>query len=275
MSEIKSVKTGLNESRIDFWNDSAIVTLPYSENALGVRANILIVDEFVRTEKEVISRVFVPMLSSPRSPDYTDLTSKEREALPEEPNRQLYLSSIRGADEWSYAKFLQYIDEMTNGNTEYTTVALPYNIGVKNRYISRAIVQQSFKENQDSLEMLYAEYTCRPERGLNNSFYRYAVLQERREEARAMVAMSDFEYLQYKDNKSKFPFYQEKLPNEIRILAMDVALVESAKNDCNVSNNIHSPLHLEIMQCISLNCWKPLIACMLQHTNEKCRSVNA
>lgn len=35
MSEIKSVKTGLNESRIDFWNDSAIVTLPYSENALG------------------------------------------------------------------------------------------------------------------------------------------------------------------------------------------------------------------------------------------------
>ena len=51
------------------------------------RCQILIVDEFVRTEKEVISRVFVPMLSSPRAPDYVDLTSKERQALPEEPNR--------------------------------------------------------------------------------------------------------------------------------------------------------------------------------------------
>ena len=97
------------------------------------RCQILIVDEYVRTDKAVISRVFVPMLSSPRSPDYVDLTPKEREALPEEPNRQLYLSSIRGAEEWSYKAFLQYVDEMTNGNKSYTTVALPYNLGVKNR----------------------------------------------------------------------------------------------------------------------------------------------
>lgn len=87
IQEIKDVKTGLNESRIDFNNGSAIITLPYSENSLGARCQILIVDEFVRTEKEVISRVFVPMLSSPRAPDYVDLTSKERQSLPEEPNR--------------------------------------------------------------------------------------------------------------------------------------------------------------------------------------------
>ena len=140
------------------------------------RCQILIVDEFVRTEKEVISRVFVPMLSSPRAPDYIDLTSKERQALPEEPNRQLYLSSIRGADEWSYAYFLQYIDSMTNGDRQYITVALPYNLGVKNRYISRAIVEQSFKENQDSVDVLLAEYCCQPGRGGGDSFYKYNVL---------------------------------------------------------------------------------------------------
>ena len=38
--------------------------------------------------------------------------------------------------------------------------------------------------------------------------------------------MSDEEFLTYKNDKTKFPFYQEKLPNEIRILSMDVALVE-------------------------------------------------
>lgn len=231
ISEIDEIKTGLNESKCSFYNGSEIVTLPYSENSLGQRANILIVDEFVRTEKAIITRVFVPMLSSPRNPEYSELSSKEKDNIPQEPNRQLYLSSIRGANEWSYLYFLEYINYMVDGDKKYTTVALPYNLGVKNRYISKEIVAQSFKENQDSIEMLAAEYLCIPERSIGDSFYKYNAIAERQEEAKAMVAMSDSEYLEYKGHKQDFMFYQEKLPNEIRILTMDVALVESAKND--------------------------------------------
>ena len=228
--EIKSISTGVNDTKIEFTNDSVIFTTPYSENALGVRANILIVDEYVRTEKSVIEKTFVPMLSSYRAPEYVDLSKSERDSLPNELNRQLYLSSIRGANEWSYKEFLTYLNNMTNGEN-YFTVALPYNLGVKNRYISREIVEQSFKTNQDSIESLASEYLCIPERGMNNSFYSYNSIADRQEEARAMVAMTDEEYLTYKNDKSQFPFYQEKLPNEIRILTMDVALVESSKND--------------------------------------------
>lgn len=122
-----------------------------------MRCNILIVDEFVRTEREVIIRVFVPMLTSPRNPVYASLSKQEREKIPEEPNRQLYLSSIRGADEWSYKYFETYIDEMLRGNESYTTVSLPYNFGVKNKYISKDTVEQSFKENQESIDLLLAE----------------------------------------------------------------------------------------------------------------------
>lgn len=197
------------------------------------RCQILIVDEFVRTEKEVISRVFVPMLTSPRTPDYTELTKQEREAVPEERNKQLYLSSIRGADEWSYAYFLDYINYMTDGDGDHIAVALPYNLGVKNKYISRAIVEQSFKENQDSVEMLLAEYCVQAERSSGDGFYKYNQLAERRTQARPMVAMNDFEYIEYKDDKSKWKYYQEKLPNEIRIISMDVALVEGAKVNDN------------------------------------------
>lgn len=229
--EIKDIKTGLNESKCEFYNGSEIVTLPYSENSLGQRANILIVDEFVRTEKAIISRVFVPMLSSPRNPEYSELSSKEKDNIPQEPNRQLYLSSIRGANEWSYLYFLEYVNYMINGDKNYTTVALPYNLGVKNRYISKDIVAQSFKENQDSIEMLAAEYLCIPERGVGDAFYKYNAIADKQIEAKAMVAMSDSEYLEYRNNKEDFLFYQEKLSNEIRILTMDVALVESAKND--------------------------------------------
>ena len=155
--KVSEIKTGTNECKIPFFNGSEIITVPYNENALGQRCNVLIVDEFVRTEREVLIRVFVPFLTSPRMPDYRDLTDKEREALVMEPNRQLYLSSIRGAEEWSYKYFLQYINEMLQGNTNYMTVALPYNFGVKNKYISKATVEQSFKESPDNTEMLLAE----------------------------------------------------------------------------------------------------------------------
>ena len=195
------------------------------------RCNILIVDEFVRTDKEIIQRVFVPFLTSIRTPEYRDLTVKEREALPEEPNRQVYLSSIRGADEWSYQYFLDYVNYMEKANASYFTVALPYQLGVKNKYISRAIVEQSFRDNPESLDVIRAEYTCIPERNNNNAFYKYRELEKRRDNDRAMVCMSDEEYITYKDNKSKFPFWQEKLPNEIRLLCMDIALVESKAND--------------------------------------------
>lgn len=230
-SEIKKVSTGINESKIEFWNNSEIVVLPYGDNALGSRATILIVDEFVRTEKEIITRVFVPMLTSPRLPPYVDLSKEEIETLEEEPMRQIYLSSIRGADEWSYQYFQTYLDEMYKGNKSYMTFALPYNLGVKNKYISKDTVEQSFRENQESIDMLLAEYNCIPERSSGNSFYKYNSLSKRRDNSKAMICMSDMEYLEYKDSKSKFPFYQEKLPNEIRILSMDVALVESNNND--------------------------------------------
>ena len=155
------------------------------------RCNILIVDEFVRTDKEIIQRVFVPFLTSVRTPAYMDLSPKERSELPEEANKQLYLSSIRGADEWSYQYFLEYIKNMEQDNMSYMTVALPYQLGVKNRYISRDIVEQSFKDNPESRDILCAEYLCLPERNNNNAFYKYRELEKRRENVRAMVCMSD------------------------------------------------------------------------------------
>ena len=35
--KIEDIKTGVNESSISFYNGSKIITLPYSENALGIK----------------------------------------------------------------------------------------------------------------------------------------------------------------------------------------------------------------------------------------------
>lgn len=230
-NEVSDVKVRDEESAIYFHNGSEIITVPYSENALGIRAHILIVDEFVRTEQAVLTRVFVPFLTNTRMPPYNDLTEEEKLAVPEEPNRQLYLSSIRRADEWSYAYFKTYVKQIEKGSPDYTTVALPYNFGVKNRFINRKTVEQSFRENTDSREMLLAEYKCIPEKSTGNSFFAYNTINKRRTMERALVCMSDEEYITYRNNRENYPYYVPKFDNEIRILSMDVALMPSARND--------------------------------------------
>lgn len=230
-AEIKELHLSAQNSSIEFQNGSKIFAVPYGENALGIRCHILIVDEFVRTEKDVVNRVFVPFLTSLRTPRYTQLTPAERAALPEEQNKQLYLSSIRGADEWSYKELESYLKYMSQDDMRYYVHIAPYEFGVKNKFINKSVIEQSFKSNTENLDMVMAEYLCRPERGSENNFFKYVSLLKCQDNIKALYAMSDEEYIYYKNDFTKWKFYQEKLPNEIRLLCIDIALIESAAND--------------------------------------------
>ena len=157
--DVSNIKTGLNESSIPFNNDSTIFTTVYGEGALGIRTHILIVDEFVRTEKEVITRVFDPMLSDGRKPMYLDIKDKDEKLTyyEKEDLKKLYLSSIRRADEWSYKTLEDYIDYMTNGDKTYSAIVLPYQLGVKNGFIRKKKVEEVFKNNTENLDLVRAE----------------------------------------------------------------------------------------------------------------------
>ena len=121
---------------------------------------MLIVDEYVRTDKEVVDRVFKPMLTSPRHPPYRALSKAEREKIGEEPQRQLFLSSIRSADEWSYKEFEDYIDKMTDGKLLVARPEIPWEdvIGMRNHIahgyfdIDGDIVFDVVKNNLDDLQ---------------------------------------------------------------------------------------------------------------------------
>ena len=79
------------------------------------------------------------------------------EAYKSETLRKLYLSSIRRADEWSYKTFEDYIDWMTNGNTDYCATVVSYVLGVKNGFISKKKVEDTFKSNLENMNILQAE----------------------------------------------------------------------------------------------------------------------
>ena len=231
--DVSNIKTGLNESEIPFNNGSKIFTTVYGEGALGLRCHILIVDEFVRTEKEVITRVFDPMLSDGRKPMYLNIKDRDEKLklYEKEDLKKIYLSSIRRADEWSYDALETYIDNMTNGDSSYSAIVLPYQLGVRNGFIRRKNVEDAFKNNEENKELLLAEYSAIPERGIGNSYFSYSMFQKNRVNSKALFCMSDSEYIEYRDKRDKWFLYQEKLPNEIRVLTVDIALVESANND--------------------------------------------
>lgn len=173
------------------------------------------------------------MLSDGRKPMYLDIKDKdERLAYYEKEDlKKLYLSSIRRADEWSYKTLEDYVNYMTNGDKTYSAIVLPYQLGVKNGFIRKKKVEEVFKNNTENLDLVRAEYAAIPERGTGNSYFTYSMFQKLRVNSRALFCMSDIEYIEYKDKKDKWFLYQEKLPNEIRVLTADIALLESANND--------------------------------------------
>lgn len=230
-NEIKDYKAGTNESYIKFKNGSQIIAMPFSENALGQRAQMLIVDEYVRTDKKIIDRVFKPMLTSPRTPPYKSLSVEDKKQLKPELQRQLFLSSIRSAEEWSYKEFENYAEHMTSGNNMYFTIALPYQFGIRAGYIVKQTIEEQFRSSSESWSLLLAEYLAIPERGNVNSFFKYSDMDKARTNVKSLTCMSDDEFIEFKEHKEKWPYYVEKLSNEIRILAMDVAVIESSKND--------------------------------------------
>ena len=235
LKEIKDgfdgIKTGMNDCGVYFENGSQIITKTFGEGSRGERANIVIVDEFAQIkDNTLLNKVFIPMLSDGRDPLYLDLTSKEKLKYIE-PNRQLYLSSIRTEAEWSWEYFLTYIDFITNGNEDYGVLSLPYQFGVEAGYIQKSTVEQSFREAPDQAPFLKAEYEAIPVRTDTGSFFKYSDIMKMRDHCQVFVAKSDEEYVEYKDKPEKWQFYVPKLEGELRILSMDVALIESPKND--------------------------------------------
>lgn len=225
------IKTGQNDSSILFCNGSKIWTATFSENSRSARATILIVDEFAQLkDNKLLVSTFIPMLTAPRSPLYLNIPDEEREKY-QEPTRQLYLSSIRSEAEWSWVYFLKYLNFMTNGDLDYFALSLPYQLGVEAGYILRKNVEQQYLENELKRPLLLAEYEAIPIRSDDGAFFKYSALQKSRDHCEVFVAKSDEEYLKFKGKKDKWDFYIPKQEGEIRILSMDVALIESPKND--------------------------------------------
>ena len=69
-NEIEKISIGQNENAIHFKNTSWIKTTTSTDNARSAQCNIIIVDEYVKTDKRIIDSVIREFFKAPRNPGY-------------------------------------------------------------------------------------------------------------------------------------------------------------------------------------------------------------
>ncbi|MED3976208.1 terminase family protein [Priestia megaterium] len=222
--EIKEFKTSANECYVVFKNGSKIQASTSSDSARGLRANILIVDEFRLLSKETIDQILRPFLNVNRTPPY--LQNPKYSHLSEE-NKEIYISSAWYKNHHIWDSFKSYLKNMIAGK-DYFVAVLPWQLSVYHKLLSKKRVEQQRTE-EDFDEMSWAmEYEALFVGENENAYYKLDDIQKCRTLPKAFYPPTDREFVESKGTRKKLS-NMPKQAGEIRIVSMDIALMGSNK----------------------------------------------
>jgi hypothetical protein len=218
---------GTNKAEIEFKNGSLIQVVTSSDTARSFRANILVVDEFVKVDPITIADVLKPFLTAPRQPEYLN-NPKYAHLL--EDNKELYMSSAFYQSHWSFKQFQTFFANMFDETLKYFVCDLPYQLPIREGLLKRSKVKSDMLEATFDEVKFLMEYCGIWFGDTNNSFFTYNDISKRRRLETAIYPNS------ISSNKN------EKVPdlalNERRILSVDVALMASKKQNNDASSII-------------------------------------
>lgn len=227
--EIKDIRTSNNDVRVIFQNGSTIEAVTSSDNSRGYRATVLILDEFRLIKEDIYTKVLRPFLNIQRRPPYT---YKEEYSHMIEENKELFISSAWYKNHWIWNKFKSFVNGMVKGK-EYFVASFPYQLSVSHGLLSRKRVElmkseDSFDPVSWQMEMdslFYGES--------EKAFFNLNDLQKNRTIVSPFYPLTDVEYMQQKDKKSKKKNKSKQI-GEVRIIGVDIALMGGQANDATV-----------------------------------------
>lgn len=156
-NEISKINISQNDGEIHFKNGSWMMTTTSTENARSLRANIIIVDEFVKTDKHIIDTVIKEFIKSPREPGY--LSKPEYKHL-QERNKEIYMSSAWLKSSWGYKKFQAYFKNFVNPKRKYFMCGLPYQISILEGLLMKDQVEDQMSEDDFDEVAFHMEDEC-------------------------------------------------------------------------------------------------------------------
>lgn len=222
--EITYSSVGANRAIIEFANGSWISVATASDTARGMRANVLICDEFWLIELDTINTVLRRFLTAPRQPGY--LSNPKYSNLTER-NKEIYAGSAWMKSHWSYDKCKTYFVNMLDDNKKYFVCGLPYQMAIKEGLLMREQIEDEmseadFDDMKFSIEMGALFY------GDNEgSFFSFDDISPNRKLKTAVYPPL------FQNNKSlKIP---ELADDERRILSLDIALMASTRHNNDAS----------------------------------------
>ena len=246
--EITYAAVGANKAVIEFANGSWIRVVTASDSGRGARANILLVDEFRMVDLDTINTVLRRFLTAPRQPNYLN---KPEYAHLIERNKELYMSSCWYKSHWSFDKAKAYVVNMLDETKKYFICGLPYQISIKEGLLSKEQIEDEMSESDFDATKFSMEMECLWFGDTDGAFFTFDDISQCRKLKTAVYPTS----LIGNSRNLKIP---DLVPDERRILSVDVALMASKKQNNDASaiiinsaipkNNdtyISNPIYLE------------------------------
>ncbi|MBO1087256.1 terminase [Enterococcus mundtii] len=236
IGDIKNIGTNINKPECKFLNGSKIQAVPSTDNARGYRCNILILDEFRMIDKEVVDKVFKPMLNVMRQPPY--LAKPEYKGYPEEENKQIYISSAWYKSHWIWGEFKRFLNGFLD-HKDYFVLSIPWQLSVYHRLLD--LKQVSEERDSDDFDEIgfQMEYEALFPSENDRGYFNLETILKARTLNRTFMPPTAMDFIENKNksrtnqrNLSNMP--RKNLDTERRIIALDIALMggnKKVKND--------------------------------------------
>lgn len=223
--EIKEIRSGANETEVVFHNGSTITVCPATDNARGLRATVLVYEEFRMIKKLIIDSVLSPFLIV-RPVPY--LKKKEYSHLQEEPI-EIYISSAWFKNHWMWDMIKMSVNEMYK-TKDALMIGFDYSITLKHNIRTRKqLIKEKKKLDNTTYDMEYLNLMVG---GAENAYYTFELLNKCQKNKKVFYPRKHLDVIENKKNKFDIP----KQNGEIRIVSVDIAMItrKDGSNDNTV-----------------------------------------
>ena len=230
--EIKKINTGIDDFSILFHNGSRIDVIAGTDRARGMRANLIIYDEFRLIPDDVINRVIKPFLNYVRMAGFREKPEyKCRLKDFEEENKEIFISSAYFKAHPMFDRFMDFVKRMYDQDMsgDVFVAGLSYKTSLRENMLTEKRIESirneaTFTEIDWHMEFENLFY------GLSeNAFFAYDDIKKNRNLQKPTYSVELLDKIgATRKGKTK------KGKNEIRIMGYDVALLgDRNKKDDN------------------------------------------
>jgi hypothetical protein len=217
--EISNITSNNNSYEVNFVNGSTIVAVPSSENALGKRANYLIVEESRLVKKEILEHVLKPFLFSRTAP-YRLLPKYEKDDRLREEGIISYITSAGYKQEYWYQMVKAVIKKVASGDEDSTFLCMDYLVCLKHNIKTPKMLAAEMAENDPVTVSMEYMNIASGESG--KAYFPLKLFRRTNKKAFYPFRAEDF-------GKKKSEI--KKQDGEIRFLSFDIATRNAKSND--------------------------------------------